>query len=84
MEAVCINGIIDECVDGAAFLTGAIPTAVVAATLLIGASFAERGARTRHRELDVRERELGERRRALERRVGLALGPLSFGVRVAF
>lgn len=81
-EGVCVNGVIEECTDGAAFLIGAIPSTLGALGLLVGAATTETRARARHEALDAREGEIDEAVRAVEARFDLALSP--FGARLTF
>jgi hypothetical protein len=81
-EAACVNGLVDECADGPAFVSAAIPVSVGAAVLLAGATIIQRRVDTWDRDLDARERELEGERERREREVGLAIGPGSLGLRI--
>lgn len=79
LESVCINGIVDECLDGPSFLAGFIPTALGAAALLVGARTTEERASAHYRSLEERAealeaRRLAAPRAALEPSVGISLG----------
>lgn len=79
LESVCINGIVDECLDGPSFLSGFIPSALGAAALLIGAQITEQRASAHYRSLEERAEALEARRlagprAALEPTVGVSLG----------
>lgn len=78
LEAACINGVVDECLDGPGYLAGFIPSALGAAALLIGAYTTEQRASAHYRSLDERAAALEARRHgpraALEPTVGISLG----------
>jgi hypothetical protein len=79
-EGACINGVIDECTDGADFLIGAIPAAIGSFALFAGAFTTETRARHRHRLLDERERGVEDAERALPARAALVLTPAGLAV----
>jgi hypothetical protein len=81
-EGACLNGVIDECTDGADFLIGALPAAIGSFALFAGAFTTETRARHRHRLLDEREHGIEDAERALPAGVRLALSPA--GLAVAF
>ena len=79
LESVCINGVVDECLDGPSFLAGFIPSALGAAALLVGARTTEERASAHYRSLEERANTLEARRlagpsAALEPTVGISLG----------
>lgn len=80
-EGACINGVIDECTDGAAFLIGALPAAIGSLALFVGAYTTEMRARERHRILDLGERDIEASERALPGRFRMALAPGGFAAR---
>lgn len=82
LEAVCFNGIPDECTDGPAFITGAIPSAIGAVSLMIGAYTTEQRARARHETLDLRRDGIESQRREVESRLSLSISP--FGATLTF
>lgn len=83
-EAICVDGDIDDCLDGPSYIAGAIPTALVTATLFIGATLYQRRVDARRSVYDERRREIHERRQRLEHDLGLALGPTSIAIYGAF
>lgn len=83
LQGVCVS---EEfgCYDAPQLIIGGVPVALVGALILSGASLTSARVGIRERALRPRRDSLDEQRRRLERRVGLAVGPGSLRVSVAF
>lgn len=84
LEAICIDGVIDDCLDGPSYVAAAIPTALVTATLFVGASIYQNRVDARRAVFDERGREIEERRERIQHDLGLALGPTSLWITGTF
>lgn len=72
------------CYDAPQYIIGGVPVALIGALILSGASTINSRVGIRERALRPRREAVEEQRRTLERRVGLAIGPGSLRLSVAF
>nr|MDQ3031624.1 hypothetical protein [Myxococcota bacterium] len=83
LQASCVS---EEfgCYDAPQYIIGGVPTALVGALILSGAGTTDARIGMRERAVSTRRDVLEDQRHRLERRVGLAIGPGSLHVSIAF
>lgn len=84
LQGACVAEADLGCYDVPEYIIGGLGTAVIAAVLMSGATFADRRASYLDERAREHEDELDERRRTLERQVGLAVGPTSVRLTLTF